>query len=82
MVVLRCNVRFTVEVDVESVCNVTLLLPSANVSMTPDVGLAEAIGVEANKLDTINNARITERVALERLGCRGWCMRVRTLTEG
>ena len=76
IVVFRCKVRFTVEVDVESVCNVKLVLPSAKVAITPDAGFAVARGIEANKLETINNTRITERVALACFESRGRGMTV------
>ncbi len=82
MVVLRCNVRFTLDVDPESVCMVTLVLPLAKVLMTPDEGFAETIGMVANKLETINNARITERVALKRSGSREGGILSRTITGG
>ena len=80
--VFRCNVKFTVDVVVESVCKITLVLPSANVSITPDAGFAVTLGMEANRLDTINKARITERVALDEEGSRVGGMRCRTISGG
>ena len=48
----------------------TLELPSANVSIVPEVGFAEAIGRVEKQLKTINKASITEREALACAGAR------------
>jgi len=48
----------------------TLELPSANVSIVPDAGSADAIGKDENVLKTINNARMNEREALACAGVR------------
>ena len=48
----------------------TLELPSANVSIVPEVGFAEAIGMVEKQLKTINKASMTEREALACAGAR------------
>ncbi len=63
-------VRLTVEGAKLFVTTSTLELPSANVSIVPEVGFAVANGIDENRLKTINNARITEREALACAGVR------------
>ena len=59
-----------------------LVLPSEKVSMIPDDGFAEAIGMEAKILNTIIIARVMECTELDVSGFREWLMLYRTISGG
>jgi len=64
IVVFLRIVKLTGEGDCVLVSTSTLVLPSAKVSIVPERGSADPIGIDENTLRTINMARKAERVAL------------------
>ena len=62
--VFRWTVTLTDDPLCESVFSVTLELPSLNDSIVPEVGFADAIGIEEKTLKIMRIARLTEREAL------------------
>ena len=70
IVEFRLTLKFTVVGDCVLVFTSTLELPSANVSIVPELGFAETIGIDEKQLKIINNASVTEREALACAGVR------------
>ena len=64
MVVFLMMLRLAGEGVCVLVATSTLVLPFAKVSMVPERGSADPIGIEENTLKTINMAIMAERVAL------------------
>ena len=64
MVVFLKMVRLTGEGVCVLVVTSTLVLPFAKVSIVPERGSADPMGIEENTLRTINRARMAEREAL------------------
>ena len=64
MVVFLMMVRLTGEGVCVLVATSTLVLPFAKVSIVPESGSADPMGIEENTLRTINKARMAEREAL------------------
>ena len=70
MVVFLMIVRLTGEGVCVLVATSTLVLPSAKVSIVPERGSADPMGIDENTLKTINRARMAEREALACAGAR------------
>ena len=82
IVVFLMMVRLTGVADCVLVATSTLVLPFAKVSIVPERGSADPMGIDVNTLRTINRARMAEREALACACGRTGGIGLRTISGG